>query len=181
MLRVETGELWLVDTNNTDLWLADRFAPGQCSEAGEVYRLPPAGCGWQHSLHHLEQVWQVVRSLHWLQLQWWPGISFTLIGQHLIIFIGRMLFSDWSTLNNIYWLNANLWLVDPIEYWSVIGCQGELLVWLRLGEWDNLDTQESVHLSLVVTQYKTSADQNHLNACQTRQQWIRREYFCDGR
>jgi len=59
--------------------------------------------------------------------------------------------------------------------------QGELLIWLRLGEWDNLDTQESVHLSLVVTQYKTAADQNHLRACQTRQQWIRREYFCDGR
>ena len=32
---------------------------------------------------------------------------------------------------------------------------GELLIWLRLGEWDNLDTQESVHLSLVITQFRS--------------------------
>ena len=61
---------------------------------------------------------------------------------------------------------------------------GELLLWLRLGEWDNLDTKkESVHLSLVVTQYKThqSSSFPKYRGCHTRQQWISPEYFCDGR
>lgn len=60
---------------------------------------------------------------------------------------------------------------------------GELLLWLRLGEWDNLDTKESVHLSLVVTQYKThqSSSRFKYRGCHTRQQWISPQYFCDGR
>ena len=58
---------------------------------------------------------------------------------------------------------------------------GELLIWLRLGEWvkQRLDT---VHLSLIVTQFKTgeSADLSKYRACD-QGQWIRQEYFCDGR
>lgn len=58
---------------------------------------------------------------------------------------------------------------------------GELLIWLRLGEWvkQRLDT---VHLSLIVTQYKTGDhdDLSKYRACD-RGQWIRQEYFCDGR
>ena len=58
---------------------------------------------------------------------------------------------------------------------------GELLVWLRLGEWLK-QRMETVHLSLIVTQFKTveSSDLSKYRACE-RGQWIRQEYFCDGR
>ena len=58
---------------------------------------------------------------------------------------------------------------------------GELLIWLRLGEWLK-QRLETVHLSLIVTQFKTgeSADLSKYRACE-RGQWIRQEYFCDGR
>ena len=57
---------------------------------------------------------------------------------------------------------------------------GELLIWLRLGEWDNLDTQESVHLSLVITQFRTEGAAKY-RSCDAANTWISREYFCDGR
>ena len=57
---------------------------------------------------------------------------------------------------------------------------GELLIWLRLGEWDSLDTQESVHLSLVITQFRTEGAVKY-RACHSANTWISREYFCDGR
>ena len=57
---------------------------------------------------------------------------------------------------------------------------GELLIWLRLGEWDNLDTKESVHLSLVITQFRFEGASKY-RACHSAHTWIRREYFCDGR
>ena len=65
--------------------------------------------------------------------------------------------------------------------WSIDS--GELLVWLRLGQWDNIDTQESLHLSLVVTQYKISHHHSLVKyrSCQSGKHWIRQEYFCDGR
>ena len=57
---------------------------------------------------------------------------------------------------------------------------GELLIWLRLGEWDNLDTQETVHLSLVITQFRTEGAAKY-RSCDAANTWISREYFCDGR
>ena len=75
-------------------------------------------------------------------------------------------------------------LCGRFSRYSYTVSNGELLVWLRLGEWDNLDTQESVHLSLVVTQFKTQAGRGSLQkyrACHSGEQWISREYFCDGR
>lgn len=57
---------------------------------------------------------------------------------------------------------------------------GELLIWLRLGEWDNLDTSESVHLSLVITQFNSGQRPGH-RSCHSANTWISREYFCDGR
>lgn len=58
---------------------------------------------------------------------------------------------------------------------------GELLIWLRLGEWVK-QRMETVHLSLIVTQFKTgeSPDLSKYRACE-QGQWIRQEYFCDGR
>jgi len=58
---------------------------------------------------------------------------------------------------------------------------GELLIWLRLGEWDK-QRMETVHLSLIVTQFKTgdNSDLSKYRACEGGQ-WIRQEYFCDGR
>jgi len=57
---------------------------------------------------------------------------------------------------------------------------GRVLLWLRLGQWDNLDTQESVHVSLIVTQYKIGNFPKY-RSCQTGKQWILQQYFCDGR
>ena len=58
---------------------------------------------------------------------------------------------------------------------------GELLIWLRLGDWFK-QRLESVHLSLIVTQFKTG-DHNDLSKYRVynQGQWIRQEYFCDGR
>eukprot|EP00092_Neocalanus_flemingeri_P024486 GFUD01026554.1.p1 GENE.GFUD01026554.1~~GFUD01026554.1.p1 ORF type:complete len:383 (+),score=139.00 GFUD01026554.1:100-1248(+) len=57
---------------------------------------------------------------------------------------------------------------------------GQLLVWVRLGEWQGVDM---VKLSMVVTQYrrKDSADLAHYRACNSGTQWVSQEYFCDGR
>lgn len=57
---------------------------------------------------------------------------------------------------------------------------GQLLVWVRLGEWQGV---EQVKLSMVVTQYrkKDSKDLTHYRACNSGAQWVSQEYFCDGR
>jgi len=57
---------------------------------------------------------------------------------------------------------------------------GQLLVWVRLGEWQGVD---QVKLSMVVTQYrkKNNMDLTNYRSCNTGAQWISQQYFCDGR
>jgi len=58
---------------------------------------------------------------------------------------------------------------------------GELLVWLRLGDQHGLASPAAA--SLVVTQYQTGAsgDLTSYRSCQAGDRYIRQEYFCDGR
>lgn len=57
---------------------------------------------------------------------------------------------------------------------------GQLLVWVRLGEWQGVEQSE---LSIVITQYrsKVSADLAFYRACNSGSHWVSQEYFCDGR
>jgi len=57
---------------------------------------------------------------------------------------------------------------------------GQLLVWVRLGEWQGVD---QVELSIIVTQYRKgdSKDLTHYRACNSGHHWVSEEYFCDGR
>jgi len=57
---------------------------------------------------------------------------------------------------------------------------GQLLVWVRLGEWQG---GEEVELSMVVTQYRKedSKDLTHYRSCNSGAHWVSQEYFCDGR
>jgi len=57
---------------------------------------------------------------------------------------------------------------------------GQLLVWVRLGEWQGVD---QVELSMVVTQYRKgdSKDLTQYRACNSGSHWVSQEYFCDGR
>lgn len=57
---------------------------------------------------------------------------------------------------------------------------GQLLIWVRLGEWQGVDM---VELSMVVTQYRKqeSKDLSNYRACNSGSHWVSQEYFCDGR
>jgi len=57
---------------------------------------------------------------------------------------------------------------------------GQLLVWVRLGEWQGVD---QVKVSMVVTQYrkKDNTDLTNYRSCNSGSQWISQQYFCDGR